>query len=32
MITQIKIKTRDGFVLLFSDNTYIEVIEVTLHA
>lgn len=32
MITQLKIKTATGFVLLFSDNTYIEVTEVTLHA
>lgn len=30
MITQLKIKTAFGFVLLFSDNSYIEVIEVQL--
>lgn len=30
MLTQLKIKTATGFVILFSDNTYIEVIEVQL--
>ncbi len=30
MITQLKIKTAFGFVLLFSDNSYIEVTEVQL--
>lgn len=30
MITQLKIKTATGFVILFSDNTYIEVTEVQL--
>ena len=30
MLTQLKINTAFGFVLLFSDNSYIEVIEVQL--
>lgn len=30
MVTQRKIKTAFGFVVLFSDNSYIEVIEVQL--